>query len=411
MTRILVLSNLYPPNVIGGYERLCFEVTAGLAAAGHDMTVLTSRYGGQSQDYPGQTVRREWDLLTGAEIYTPFAGTPEDRAGINEANLATLHRVLEEVNPDVVFSWNLFFLDASLLDALERSGVRTVVMLTDNWLLVMREPLFVHDFFQDTIFGDAPLKRIAPPSFMKRLKRKFFCPKSHLEAVFGAAYMQHFYAAGGIKFKRSQVIHNGVKQRLAGAPPPARACLVEPGTLKLLFAGRLVDLKGAHTAVAALPMLSPEVLGVERVTLTIVGDAQDKTYIEQLESAIGDSGAAAQIERMQTVPERSLADLFNAYDIYLFPSLYEPFSLTLIHALAHGIPTIASNTGGNLEIIKNQESGLLFAKGDAEDLARAITLLACDGALRARLSARGQQVAASFTFERMVGEMAAFLSA
>ena len=30
--RILVLSNLYPPNVVGGYERLCFEVTAGLAA-------------------------------------------------------------------------------------------------------------------------------------------------------------------------------------------------------------------------------------------------------------------------------------------------------------------------------------------------------------------------------------------
>ena len=55
--RILVLSNLYPPNVVGGYERLCFEVTAGLAAMGHEMVVLTSRYGGKVADYPGQVVK------------------------------------------------------------------------------------------------------------------------------------------------------------------------------------------------------------------------------------------------------------------------------------------------------------------------------------------------------------------
>jgi glycosyltransferase involved in cell wall biosynthesis len=106
-----------------------------------------------------------------------------------------------------------------------------------------------------------------------------------------------------------------------------------------------------------------------------------------------------------------LPALFNEYDIYLFPSLYEPFSLTLIHALALGIPTIASNTGGNPEIVTNEESGLLFAKGDAADLARAITALALDGARRARLAAGGQRAASAFTFERMVGEMAAFLSA
>jgi glycogen(starch) synthase len=412
MTRILILSNLYPPNVIGGYERLCFEVTAGLATAGHEMTVLTSRYGGAVQDYPGQTVRREWDLLTGPDIYTPFAGTADDRARINQANLAALNRVLAQVKPDVVFSWNLFFLDASLLDALERSAIRTVVMLTDNWLLVMREPLFVHHFFQDTIFGNAPLKQIAPPPFTARLKRKLLGRKPRLEAIFGAAYMQDFYAAGGIEFKRSRVIHNGVKhQTIPAALPPDRTRLVQPGTLKLLFAGRLVDLKGAHNAVAALPLLTPEALGVVRVQLTIVGDAQDKAYIEQLDAAVARSGAAAQIERLPTVPESALPALFNAYDIYLFPSLYEPFSLTLIHALALGIPTIASDTGGNPEIVQNRQSGLLFAKGDPADLARAIAELACDGALRARLAAGGQQAASAFTFERMVGEMAAFLSA
>lgn len=411
MTRMLVLSNLYPPNVIGGYERLCFEVTAGLAAAGHEMTVLTSRYGGKTQDYPGQTILREWDLLTGPDIYTPFPGTAQDRAARNATNLATLQRVLAQVKPDVVFSWNLFFLDASILDALEQSGIRTVVMLTDNWLLVMRNPLFVHHFFQDTVFGNAPLKPAPRPKFLARVKRNIFGPRHGLEAIFGAHYMREFYAAGGINFKRARVIHNGVKQtRTVSKPPPDRRLLVEPGTLRLLFAGRLVDLKGAHTAVAALPLLSPAALGLARIQLTIVGDAQDKAYIETLETAIAQSGLADHIERLPTVPEDQLPDLFNAYDIYLFPSLYEPFSLTLIHALALGIPTIASRAGGNPEIVKDGASGLLFAKGDAADLARAITALALDGGLRARLAAGGARAAASFTFERMVAEMAAFLA-
>jgi len=419
--RILVLSNLYPPNVVGGYERLCFEVTAGLAAAGHDMVVLTSRYGGKLADYPKQRVLRDWDLLTGPDIYTPFPGTAEDRAAINQANQRTLMRVLAEARPDVVFAWNLFFLDASLLDVLQQSGIRTVVMLTDNWLLVMRNPLFVHSYFQDVVFGDAPPPAPPPeapaPGFLQRAKAFFFSkaaaepPPSSLEAVFGSAHMRDFYAAGGVRFARHKVIHNGVRQgSYGGLQAPDRRLLVQPGTLRLLFAGRLVDLKGAHTAVAALALLDKAALGVDRVVLTLLGDAQDKPYMARLEAAIEASGRRGDIELRPAVPEDALPALFDAHDIYLFPSLYEPFSLTLIHAMALGIPTVASAIGGNVEIVQDGESGVLFRKGDALDLAHAIGRLATDGGLRARLAEGGSRAARRFTFERMVAEMGDFLS-
>ena len=413
--RILILSNLYPPNVVGGYERLCFEVTAGLAAAGHEMVVLTTRYGGKTADYSGQRVLRELDLLTGPDIYTPFPGTDADRAAVNRSNLATLHRVLDEVNPDVVFAWNLFFLDASMLQALEQSRFRTVVMLTDNWLLVMRNGLFVHNYFQDMVHGTTPFVPPPPPGALVRTKewlRRIAgrAPAPGLEAIFGAAFMRDLYAAGGSRFERHRVIHNGVKQGgHAAAPGVDRTQLVQPGTLRLLFAGRLVDLKGAHTAVAAMKLLDPAALGVSRVLLTVLGDTQDATYMTQLHQAIDASGQADHIALEPSVPEDQLPVLFNAHDIYLFPSLYEPFSLTLIHALALGIPTIASNTGGNPEIIRDGESGLLFGKGDPADLAAAVRRLALDGALRARVAAGGRQSAQHFTFERMVGEMADFL--
>lgn len=244
---------------------------------------------------------------------------------------------------------------------------------------------------------------------MRRLLGR--APKPGLEAIFGAAFMRDLYAAGGSVFERHRVIHNGVKQTgHAAASAVDRSRLVAPGTLHLLFAGRLVDLKGAHTAVAAMPLLDPAALGVARIQLTLLGDTQDAAYMTQLHAAIAASGQTANIVLQPSVPEDQLPALFNAHDIYLFPSLYEPFSLTLIHALALGIPTIASNIGGNPEIIADGESGLLFPKGDAAALAGAVRRLALDGALRARLAAGGSRSASRFTFERMVSEMADFLA-
>jgi glycogen(starch) synthase len=417
--RILVLSNLYPPNVVGGYERLCFEVTTALAAAGHDMIVLTSRYGGAVADYPGQRVLRHLDLVAGSDIYVPFAGSEQDRKAINEANVAKLAQTLDEEKPDVVFAWNLFFYDVSLLSLLEEHATRTVLMLTDNWLLVMRNPMFVHEYFRDVVHGEMPQPFPQPLlsfwqralSRLKRGERPQAQAVSRLEAIFGATFMRDFYAAGGSHFSRTKIIHNGVRQDgYADAPTADRSRLVEPGVLRLLFAGRLVDLKGAHTAVDALALLNAHALGVSRILLTVIGDTQDVSYMAILQARVADSGREADIQFHPNVAESALADLFDQHDIYLFPSLYEPFSLTLIHALALGIPTIASATGGNVEIVEDGRSGLLFKKGDAAALAGAVTRLANDSALRVKLAAGGRQAARGFTFERMVREMAIFLS-
>jgi glycosyltransferase involved in cell wall biosynthesis len=426
--RILVISNLYPPNVIGGYERLCFEVTAGLAELGHDMTVLTSRFGGRIAEYPRQTIVRELDLLTGPDIYTPFPGSQDDRDRINRGNLLTLERMLNNIQPDVIFAWNLFFLDVSMLTALEESRFRTVVMLTDNWLLVMRNGSFVSDFFRDYVHGDQvfvpppiEFKPVARQSLLQKLSQfigwrgngapsEQLAAAKSLEAIFGAAFMRDLYTAGGSRFKRYRVIHNGVKQNThATKVARDRSSLVAPPTLRLLFAGRLVDLKGAHTAIETMARLDPAALGFDRIELTILGDAQDAAYMQELNGAMSESPRSTDIILRPAVPEEALFELFDSHDIYLFPSLYEPFSLTLIHALACGIPTIASDTGGNPEIVRNGDSGLLFRKGDPADLARAVKLLAQDPSLRVRLSQNGQIAARAFTFERMVGEMIEFL--
>jgi glycosyltransferase involved in cell wall biosynthesis len=85
--------------------------------------------------------------------------------------------------------------------------------------------------------------------------------------------------------------------------------------------------------------------------------------------------------------------------------------LTLIHALAAGIPTVASRTGGNGEIVTDGVTGLLFSKGEPADLARRIARLRDDSALRVRLASEARRFSRGFTFERMVDGMETYLLA
>ena len=286
--RLLILSNLYPPNVVGGYERLCFEVTSALATRGYEITVLTSDYGGRTEEIAGQTVLREWTLLAGEHIYAPFTG---DREAVNEHNSAVLTRTLANVKPDIVFSWNLFFLDAGILQQLETCGVRTVVMLTDNWLLNMRNPPFWPRYWQEHVIGNAafnpPPARPPLPAY-KRLAARLLRRPLGLEAIFGAAYVRDFYAAGGVTFPVYRVIHNGVRQPVSAASPALdRTKLVTPGILRLLFAGRMVDVKGPDLCVDMLSHLAVDGL---RVELTLLGDMQNAEYAVYLRTRVEASG-------------------------------------------------------------------------------------------------------------------------
>lgn len=429
--RVLFVSNLYPPNVVGGYERLCFEVASAFAARGHDVYVLASDHGGGTAEYPGQTVRRTLRLLAGGEIYDPFPGDAAARDAVNRANLDALRNAIAEARPDAVFAWNLFFLDRSFLAALGGCGLPVSVMLTDNWLLSMERPEYLARFFQEHVFGHAPFPPDAPPappaglwgrlrSLLRPAAPEASPPPAAAArppplrfpfgAVFGAAFVRDIYADAGVSFERSRVVHNGVRQE--PRPDAAfrdRARFARDGELRLLFAGRFVDLKGAHDAVAAQPLIRPEEAGAREVRLTLLGDARDTAYAKRLRREVAESGCADRIEIRPPVAEDALFDLFQRHDIYLFPSLYEPFSLTLIHALACGIPTAASRAGGNAEIVRDGESGVLFEKGDPADLARAVLRLARDPALRAGVSAGGRAAAARFTFEAMVDGMEAFI--
>lgn len=403
--RILALSNLYPPNAVGGYEMLCFEVMQALARRGHEVTVLTSDYGERREDYPDHRVHRRLTLLAdGDNIYAPFNPDPARRQAINQGNLEILAEVMADAEPELVFVWNLHFFDPSLPAAVDALAPPAVYLLTDNWLLAARQPEFIADYFATEVFAAAGLKP-ALKRWWRRLRRLRRPEASFAgRAIFPSRFMAELYRQGGLSFARQAIVYHGISAGPPPTVPPAREQLRRPGELNLLFAGRLVEIKGVHTALAALPAII-RALPELRVRLTIVGDDRDRDYRERLHAACGRPELAGVVTFRPPVAEAALPALFDDHDIYLFPSLYEPFSLTLIHALRAGIPTVAAAAGGNPEIVHHRQTGRLFTPGDPRSLADQVVALARDGARRRRLAARAAEHAATYTFERMVDEL------
>lgn len=410
--KILTISNLYPPDAIGGYEILCLDVMRALAENGHDITILTSSYGGCHVHSSEQKVLRRLTLLADQHnIYQPFDPDPRERERINAANIAILKETITAINPELIFVWNLHFLDPSFLLCLEHLERRIVYFLTDNWLIAFHSPSFISDYFAREVYASAS----GPKNWLRRLRSRFFENKTETRvfsgaAIFPSSFMQNLYFQSGVRFARHVIIPHGIQQIASD-----RACLPRSGKLAakhelcLLFAGRIVEVKGVHTIIEALPLIV-QALPEIRVSLTIIGDARDQPYRDRIQKRIEELSLAAVVSFEAPVPELELPEVFNRHDIYLFPSLYEPFSLTLIHALRAGIPTVASMAGGTPEIIFHRRTGMVHVPGSHRDLARQVIILAESESLRVKLSRQCREHAVQFTFSGMVAEVERYLS-
>ena len=206
---------------------------------------------------------------------------------------------------------------------------------------------------------------------------------------------------------RSSVVFNG----LAPAPDvPAqrvaefrRRLCPEPHALLATVAGRLNHWKGQGLLLQAMALLRDEgrlgALHAAIVGDVFAGQEQIKQGMVQLQQQLGLQ------DRVQFIP--FVADIFTVWrasDIAVVPSLEpEPFGMVAIEAMACGLPVIAARHGGLLDIVVDNETGLLFEPGNARALADALHRLLLAHDLRASLGRAGQQrQAAVFSLQTQV---------
>jgi glycosyltransferase involved in cell wall biosynthesis len=113
-------------------------------------------------------------------------------------------------------------------------------------------------------------------------------------------------------------------------------------------------------------------------------------------------------DRVRVLPfiERSeMPALYAAHDIFVFPSLMEGMPLTLLEAMAAGMPVATTNRCGMADVVENEVNGLLVPSADGEALALAIERLCNSAELRKQLGQNAQETMRRYAWEKVTGKL------
>ena len=155
----------------------------------------------------------------------------------------------------------------------------------------------------------------------------------------------------------------------------------------LLYLGRLDKDKGIKTLLEAMVNLTPH---ISHFRSLIVGDGSCYNDIYQCSKQLGLSDM---VELVGRVPHEETPRYYRKADIFVYPSeALEGLPMTIIEAMAAGLPVVASKIGGIPEVVSDGETGILVEPGNAADLSRALKRLLIDEELRRRMGQRAHRV-------------------
>lgn len=200
----------------------------------------------------------------------------------------------------------------------------------------------------------------------------------------------------GVSPQRMEVIYNGVDverfEQLKRSE--ARKLLgAAEGEIMIGSVGRLVAVKNYELLVRAFGRLA-----ATGTRLVFIGEGQERSKLEAAAAACGASARVVLLGHREDV-----AHLLPGLDIFVLPSLSEGMSNTLLEAMAAGVAVVASDVGGNGEIIVDKQTGLLFASGDEAGLQDRLATLLADPGRRAQLAEAGKSRAiGTFSMGAMV---------
>ena len=361
----------YPPIVEGGLARHVRKLSEQLVRDGVEVHVLT-RGEGRLPDH-------------------------EDRHGVR------VHRVREPNFPkhdlDAFIAW---------VDAMNADMLMHAAMLDHDFDLIHSHDWLVAPAAERLAarFGVPWVVTVHATEYGRHQGWVDKHPQSHIHAVERdmvrradqvitcSHYMRgHCADVFGVDEERITVVPNGIDptdlQPVADLPR-LRARFAQPHERLILLVGRLVYEKGFHLALDALPGLIRR-LGNVRFLVVGSGTAEAELKAQAERLGLHDHGTF-----LGWLGDDELHSLYRIADLTVVPSIYEPFGLVALEAMASGCPCIVADTGGLREVVPEDAAGLRFRARDPQALAEVTSRVLLDGALGERLVAEGLEHIRSF---------------
>lgn len=204
-------------------------------------------------------------------------------------------------------------------------------------------------------------------------------------------------AAEGARPERLRVVPPGRDVAATSHPPDD---LRRGKRAALLCVGNWVERKGIHSLLEAFARLAPEA-----ATLHLVGDDRAAPpYAARLRARLARPDLAGRVVVHGPVSREQVAGLYEAADVFVLPSVREPYGTVYGEAMAAGLAVVGWRAGNLPHLAEHEREGLLLEPGDLAGLARALERLADDGALRGRLGdAARRRALARPTWEESAG--------
>ncbi|NQW18523.1 MAG: GT4 family glycosyltransferase PelF [Chloroflexi bacterium] len=363
--RILMLTDYFPPHSGGGVEVVVDQLSRGMVDRGHHVSVLTLRTRG------GERREERCNLRITRVPAVDLTGIVGVQFAVSVLAIPALISQLRSFKPDLIHVHNLFFRNSEAAALVARFS-STPMLLT------------LH--LGDMGGGPSAVKALTA-LYEKTVGR---CIVRAADQITGVSEAVASHAGTlGANPASVQVIPNGVDTAVFS---PAESV---PEIPTVLAVGRLVPNKGMDTLVKSVP----EVLSkVPEARFVIAGDGPMNSSLRKLATSLGVEDSVEFLGHRSDVP-----DLLRAASVFTRPSTLEGMPLTVLEAMATGLPVVATPVGGTPELITDGQNGYLTPVGDSQTLARAIVDILSD---RERAAAMGQRnltkVRDEYTWERVV---------
>jgi glycogen(starch) synthase len=384
--RVLILSWEYPPLIEGGLARHVRKLSEALVERGVDVHVLTR--GGEES--PREEVR------AGVHIHRVLEPTrPRDLGEfvawverMNSDMLAAGVELGDRFDFDLVHGHD--WLVASACDHLARrfgSPLVSTIHATEHG----RHQGWVDKHPQSYIHG---VERWITNRSDRVIACSFYM-REQISDIFD------------VPEKRVVVIPNGIDPQDLPATEQEeltrlRSEFAAPDENLVLLIGRLVYEKGFQFALEAMPTL------IERVPGTRFLVAGSGTHEEELRRQADELGLMDHGTFLGWIGDDVLHSLYRIADVCVVPSLYEPFGLVALEAMASDCPCIVADTGGLREVVPDGgQVGLRFRSRDPEALAEVASKVLSDDELRAELIAEAREHVRGFDWLDVAEQTAA----